>query len=133
LSASFPWLIAGFGICVATVGALIWFVPYREYIHNAYPYEPLAVLAGVALLLSWLIGTRFLSTAFAVACSYPAATLLRIVMDSLGHPTGHNLWPFEISMSAALGIFAAVPATAIGRTLRYLTHGKDSPLPPSPW
>jgi hypothetical protein len=122
MPAKLGWLIAGFGFCFLTVGGYIWRGPYREYIHNAYPYEPLAVLAGAALLLPWLIRAGGISSAVAISCSYPAATLVRIVVDCAQQPSRHNLAPFELVFALGMGIIAAVPCAAIGSVLRRLTR-----------
>lgn len=55
---------------------------------------------------------------FSAAFGYVLASVLKMVIDWQTDPTSHNLFPFEIIISAIIGLVAGVVGTAAGLILK---------------
>ena len=93
-----------------------------DYLNSGFPWETILLLAGVALLLSWVIGAGVVASAIAIGSAFPAIIFVRVVLDGMEDPTNHNLWPFEIVMAFGIGMIATFPFAAFGALLRRITH-----------
>lgn len=126
--AQWPWLIGAFALCFLTAGAMWWTGSYQDFLNSGFRWGTLPLLSGVALVLTWVIGTGIVPSAIAVGCSFPAVIMTRIVLDCIGDPSNHNLWPFEVAMAFGMGMVMAFPPAGIGGLLRRVTHRRlDAP------
>jgi hypothetical protein len=126
------WLVAGFAICFFAGGWVCWRDSYQEYLNAGFHnWETFPLLAGVAFVLSWIVGAGLLPSALSVGIAFPAIVLARVVMDCVQDPTNHNLWPFELVVALVLGMVVAFPSAAIGWLLRRVTH-RTRPSDPEP-
>ena len=116
-----PWLIGAFVFCFFVGGAIWWRGSYQDYLDNRFPWGSLALAAGVALFLSWVIGAGIVASAVAIGSAFPATICARLMLDGMEHPTSHNLWPFEVIMAFGLGMITTFPFAALGALLRRLT------------
>jgi hypothetical protein len=115
-------LIGAFVICFFAGGAILWRGSYEQYLHRSFPWEMLPLLGGAALILSWAIGTGIVASAIIVAAAFPAIIFARVVIDTMDHPTRHNLWPFELLITFVGGMIMTFPFAAIGMLLHRVTH-----------
>jgi hypothetical protein len=106
----FCWTCGGFIFAFFAVGIPWWSFPYNES------------LGGLTLLFVWLgmfsvaiaaalariIGhAGFYLTIPFISLSVPSAILARVIFETIANPTTHNLWPFEIVVGEAYGLFFA--------------------------
>ena len=100
------------------VGIPYWQIPYS---HISLPNSIWGiVLIGVAVLAALpraIAATRFWPTTLIVGASVPAAILARVIYDTSSDPTSHNVWPFEIILSAGPGLLAALAGAVAGGLL----------------
>lgn len=116
------WLVGAFALCFFAGGRSWWQGSYQEYLHAGFHWEIIPLLAGVAIVLTWLIGIRIIPTALVVGNALPAIIFMRVVLDCIQEPTRHNLWPFEVVPAFAFGMMLAFPSAGIGWSLRRITH-----------
>jgi hypothetical protein len=110
-----PWL--GFIVSVLAVGLPYWLIPYgsREFSLPSALYGPqlcVPVLAAALAVGSGAAG--FWKGLALLGASIPAAVMLRVVAEVIIDPTSHNLWPFEIIISAMVSAPCALAGAFIG-------------------
>ena len=65
--------------------------------------------------------SRFFIAVAVVGSAAPAAVMARVARETAADPTSHNLWPFEVVFSGAVGwLMAAAGAVAGGLMIRVL-------------
>lgn len=118
-------LAGSFIICALAIG-----VPYFS---TAYAQVNLPnALWGWGLLLVFVAaaGIRitdnagFLATAATLASVAPVVVMARVVRDTALDPTSHNLWPFELVIAGAVGVFVALVGTIAGSVVRVALNRK---------
>ncbi len=96
-------------------GLLYWQIPYsKASLPNSiigFGLLMVAVLAAISRIVS---AARLWPTSLVVGASVPSAVLARVIFDTFADPTSHNLWPFEIILSAGPGFFAALMGALAG-------------------
>lgn len=110
-------VFAFFGAFFA-VGLSYWQIPYGK---ASLPDSiigvglfAVAVLAGVSRVV---VAVRLWPATLIVGAAVPAAVLARVMYDTAADPTSHNLWPFEIVLSAGPGFVVAWLGAAAGGLL----------------
>lgn len=116
-----PWLVGAFAISFFGGGLLWWSGSYQEYLERSFSWGTLTLFAATKLILTWMIGVRFLLVAIVMGSAFPAVIMARVVIDGLQDPTRHNLWPIEIVMSGVWGMVMTLPFAAPGLLLRRVT------------
>jgi hypothetical protein len=116
------WLAGAFAVCFFGAGAIWWRGTYQDYLYGAFRWETVPLLAGVALMLSWVSGVGVFASAIAVGSAFPAVVFARVVLDCMENPTSHNLWPFEVAMAFGVGMIMSFPSAAFGWLLRRVTN-----------
>ena len=116
------WLIGAFALCFFAGGTMWWRGSYQDYLDSGFSWRTLLLLAGVALILSWVIGAGIVASAVAVGSAFPAVIMARVVLDGMEDPTSHNLWPFEVAMAFGLGMITTFPSATFGWLLRRVTR-----------
>lgn len=117
-----PWLAGAFALCFFVEGWVLWRGSYVEYIEHGWHWELLPLMVGVALVLTWFIGLRIISSALVVGSTFPAVIFVRIVLDGMEDSTNHNLMPFELAAAFIFGMLVAFPSAGIGWLLRRITY-----------
>jgi len=116
------WLAGAFALCFFVGGFIWWRGSYQDYLDTGFRWETLPLLAGVAIVLAWIIDAGIIGSAVVVGIAFPAIVFGRVVLDCIDDPTRHNLWPFEVFMALVIGMIIAFPAAALGWLLRRITH-----------
>lgn len=115
------WLAAGFAAGLLLTGVPYWRLPY-----NANIFADTALLigfAGLGVVTAVLAASgvaRLGKVFWAMLAAFPAAVMIRVVVDTMQDPTDHNLWPFEIVIAALFSLVAVVPGLLIGALARRL-------------
>jgi len=96
-------------------GALFWYIPYEQAALLEFSFYwkwlvAVALIAGVAAQRSSL---SFSDCVMAAGMGPAAADIVRIVIETAADPTKHNLWPFELVVSACIGAIGALVGTAL--------------------
>jgi hypothetical protein len=108
------WLV-GF----LAVGLPYWSIPYGSVdLPNALPALGLLVVGGSAL---FLVASRRLSLGMGtgiLGSTVPAAVLARVIVEGIGDPTSHNLWPLELVITGVSGVLVAGAGALIGALWR---------------
>ncbi len=111
-----------FTACMATAflasGIPWWLAPYNRFSFS----QPAAILGFLAFVClgAWFAGGTGLGfgrTILAAGLGVPAAVMVRVVVDTAKDPTSHNLWPFEVILTAAFGFGLAACAALVGRLI----------------
>ena len=71
----------------------------------------LAAISGV--LSAFLIRDRFFVPVMTVAAGFGISDVIRIFYDTSRDRTSHNLWPFELVLTAMLGAAGAIVGVGI--------------------
>ena len=115
------WLTAGFAAGLLLTGIPYWRLPYNA----DYFADPL-VLGGfvaLAVVAATLVASRATSVGQALGvtvAAFPAAVMIRVVIDTAKDPTDHNLWPFELIIAAIVSLAAVLPGLLVGAIVRRL-------------
>src|SRR5437660_4825508 len=115
------WLVGAFAVCFFAGGWIWWSGSYEEFMAADFHWETLPLLAGVAVVLSWIVGVGIIPSALVVGSAFPAIIFARVVLDCIQDPTRHNLWPFEVVVAFVFGMVMAFPPAGIGWLLRRIT------------
>lgn len=100
------------------VGLVYWQIPYSQVsLPNAVFGTSLLVVVVLAAVPRVVSATRFWPTTLVVGASVPAAVLARIIVETSSDPTSHNLWPFELVLSAGPGLLASAAGALAGGIL----------------
>ncbi|HYM85642.1 MAG TPA: hypothetical protein VET30_02790 [Pseudoxanthomonas sp.] len=109
------WLLLAFLIAFVGVGFRYWQMPYSQVSLPNSMYGPGLVAVGVVAMLARAFGlARFWKVWLLIAASVPAAVLVRVIVETGGNATSHNLWPLEILIAICLGLACALLGTALG-------------------
>ena len=116
------WLASGFAAGLLMTGIPYWLLPYNA----DYFADPGVLLGfvGLAVVTAMLAigGIAGLGRIFwAMLAAFPAAVMIRVVVDTMQDPTDHNLWPFELIFAAVVSLVAVVPGLLIGALVRRFT------------
>lgn len=115
------WLVAGFAAGLLLTGLPFWRLPY-----NADVFGDSGVIAGLAglgivtaaLALSGVAPLKHIF--WIMLAAFPAAVALRVIVEVAQDPTDHNLWPFELIITAIVSLAAVIPGLIVGALLRRL-------------
>ena len=115
------WLAAGFAAGLLLTGVPYWRLPYNA---NIFADTLLLIgFAGLGVVTAVLAASgvaRLGKVFWAMLAAFPAAVMIRVVVDTMQDPTDHNLWPFEIVIAALFSLVAVVPGLLIGALARRL-------------
>jgi hypothetical protein len=123
------WMGGGFIFAFFAVGIPWWSIPYDE------SWSGLETLFFCLGMLSVTIATAFARifghigfyfTIPFIGASVPSAILARVIVDTIRNPTTHNLWPFEIFIGEAYGVFCASLGALLGTLFVWLTKRSKS-------
>lgn len=105
------WWLPGFLVSFVCVGLSFWFLPYNSVqLPTAILNASLFVVAISALLTRVYAGRNLFLVALVIGAAIPAALFARVLVDTLGDPTSHNLWPLEL----LIGMFVGGPVALAG-------------------
>jgi hypothetical protein len=107
-------LAAAFAASFLAIGGLYWPVPYAQVSLPDTLLGPGLLVVGVAAGAAVIARIGLLPALAVVGAAAPAAVLVRIVRDTAVDPTSHNLWPFELVLSALPGYAAAFVGVVMG-------------------
>lgn len=107
-----------FLIAFLAVGIPYWVVPYKEASlpSGLYGFGLILVFAG-AMWLRGRAGVSFGRSLLAAGSAVPAAVLARVIVEVVGDPTSHNLWPIELVIAAGLGYAVAAVGCVVGAVM----------------
>lgn len=109
------WLLIAFLIAFVGVGFRYWQIPYPQASMPESLYGPGLVAVGVVAMMARAFGlARFLKVWLLIAATVPLAVLARVILETSGDPTSHNLWPLELGIAAALGLGCALLGALLG-------------------
>jgi len=111
-------LLASFAVS----GAFLWFIPYDQaaLLEFSFYWKWLVAVAVVAAVAAYRTSLSFSDCVMAAGIGPAAADLVRIVIEAASDPYKHNLWPFELVVSACIGgIGALVGAGAVFTTKKF--------------
>jgi len=115
------WLASGFAAGLFLTGIPFWRLPYNG---NATSDPALIVgLAGLGLVTAAMAASGVARTPqlfWTMLAAFPAAVMIRVVVETAQDPTDHNLWPFELVFAAVFSLIAVVPGLLVGALLRKL-------------
>ena len=116
------WLAGAFAAGVLLTGIPYWRLPYNAN----YFADPMLLIgfAGLGLVTAVLVASRRtgLWEIFGLMLvAFPAAVMIRVVIDTMEDPTDHNLWPFELIIAAVFSLIAVVPGLIVGALARRFT------------
>lgn len=113
------WLASGFAAGLLLTGIPYWWLPYNADVLA--DTGALLGFAGLGLVTAVLVGSgvaRLMPTFWTMLAAFPAAVLIRVIVDVSQDPTDHNLWPFELLFAAAFALIAVVPGLLVGGLVR---------------
>jgi len=109
------WLVIAFVLSFFAVGVPYWKIPYTKVSLPSTLYDRGFLVVGVLAAAARALGkTGFLAVTLAVGAAVPAPILARIAVDTVKDPTSHNLWPFELIITAVLGVICSSAGTLVG-------------------
>ena len=113
------WLGSGFAAGLLLTGIPYWRLPYNADIFA----DPLVLagFAGLGLVTAVLAASgvaRMAPVFWTMLAAFPAAVMIRVIVDTMEDPTDHNLWPFELIFAAAFSLVAVVPGLLVGALWR---------------
>lgn len=113
-------LIAGFVVSLLAVGAYWWPPSYSEIqvIPSWWVFALISI--AVALIFASNDFRKSMLMGATVAAGAIGAVAVRIVIDVVGDPTSHNLWPFEIVIASLFVVPSALLGSAVGVVIRRL-------------
>jgi hypothetical protein len=113
------YLVAAAGGVLAC-GLPLWPIPYSKVSLPGNPSATAWLVLGSAagLLAGYLIRPRWMPAVAAVAVGFGLAVLGRVVVETTGDPTRHNLWPFEVVIAGVIGLAAGAIGVTIARLLQ---------------
>lgn len=115
------WLASGFAAALFLTGVPYWRLPYNaDFFADGVLLFGLAGLAVVAALLAASGSARLIRIFWVTLAAFPAAVMIRVIIETAKDPTDHNLWPFELIIAAVVSLFAIVPGLLVGAVLRRL-------------
>jgi hypothetical protein len=118
------WWLPGFAVSFLAVGVPYWRIPYNRLdLPNALVGTGLVVLVATAALTRAISGRGSFIVASAIGSAVPAVVVLRVIVDVMGDPTSHNLWPFEVVIAAVAGGAAALAGAFAGGLISRLVRG----------
>lgn len=104
-----------FLIALFVVGVPYWQIPYmRVSLPNAVWGWPLLVVSVLAAASRIVWRTRLWPTTLVLGAAVPGAVFARVIVDGVADPASHNLWPFELVLSAGPGFLAALVGALLG-------------------
>lgn len=104
-----------FAVSTLAIGFSFWQLPYKRIaLPNSLFGVGMVLVIAIAVLLRASGKGSFRETLLASAAAFPAAVLLRIVFDTFGDSTSHNLWPFELVIAAVVGAIVGALGAALG-------------------
>ena len=113
------WLASGFAAGVLLAGVPFWRLPYNADFWGNPPF--VLGMAGLGLVTAVLAASgiaRLAHIFWVMLAAFPAAVMIRVVVETTQDPTGHNLWPFELILAAVLSLAIVVPGLLIGALVR---------------
>lgn len=113
-------LIVGFVVSLLAVGAYWWPPSYSEIqvIPSWWVFALISI--AVALIFASNDFRKSMLMGAAVAAGAIGAVAVRIVIDVVGDPTSHNLWPFEMVIASLSVVPSALLGSAVGVVVRRL-------------
>ena len=95
---------------LAASGALFWYIPYDQaaLLEFSFYWRWLVAVAVIAAVAAHCTSLSFSDCVVAAGMGPAAADLVRIVVEAAADPTKHNLWPFELVVSACIGGIGAL-------------------------
>lgn len=108
-------LALAFALALLAVGLPYWQIPYAQIsLPGAVWGVGLIVVAVLAAACRIAVATALWPTALVLGAAVPGAVLVRVVYEAAVTPTSHNLWPFELLLSAGPGLLAALVGALAG-------------------
>ena len=115
------WLASGFAAGLALIGIPFWRQPYNaDYLGDLALQLGFVGLAAVTAVLAASGTARLQPIFWTTLAVFPAAVMIRVVVETASDPTDHNLWPFELIFAAVFSLIAVVPGLVIGVLVRRL-------------
>lgn len=97
------------------VGLPYWRIPYRDVsLPHALPIPGLIITGLAAFAICAYRVSGFWKAVGIIGASVPSAVALRILVDTSGDPTSHNLWPVELVIAGFLGVACAGAGASLG-------------------
>ena len=75
-------------------------------------------LAAVTAALAASGAARLPQIFWVMLAVFPAAVMIRVVVETASDPTDHNLWPFELVFATVLSLIPVVLGLLIGALMR---------------
>jgi len=108
-------LVLAVAIAFLAIGAVLWPLAYREVsLPNTLFGPGLAILGALAAGVRLRQAIGFWVSTLAIGAAAPAAVMARIVVETAVDPTSHNLWPFELILTAGVSLPTAALGALIG-------------------
>ena len=106
-----------FVVCIfsfLSVGIPYWMIPYNQVsLPGALMGPGLIAVVGAAFFVRIKEAVDFWMGASFVGAVVPAVIMAQVIVDTMGDPTSHNLWPFEIVLAAIVGYCCALGGTPV--------------------
>lgn len=113
------WLASGFTAGLALIGIPFWRQPYNaDYLADLMLQLGFVGLAAVTAALAASGAARLPQIFWVMLAVFPAAVMIRVVVETASDPTDHNLWPFELVFATVLSLIPVVLGLLIGALMR---------------
>lgn len=117
------FLGSGFIAGLLLTGIPFWRLPYNANFFGDLGFQLGLVALGLLTAVLAASGTAKLAQLFwAMLAAFPAAVMIRVIVETSQDPTDHNLWPFELVMAAVVSLAAVIPGLLIGWLARRLVR-----------
>lgn len=114
-----PAHIAAFTISFLAVGLSYWLTPYDSVtLPNSLLSPMLGVVCLATILLHTFTDSSFQKNLHLMAMVLPAVVVVRVIIEGIGDPTSHNLWPFEFIIASLIGYSVSLPSVLIGSVIK---------------
>lgn len=107
--------IGAFLLCFFIVGIPFWKIPYSNVsLPNAFFGVGVLAVFVVAALLCVSFRFSFRRGLVVPGAAYPAALMIRVVVEGAMEPSRHNLWPLALIIAVLLGVVVAGSGALLG-------------------
>lgn len=114
----FLYLLTGFLACYVAIGIPYWLLPYSGVSLPDSLYTTGLLLTFISAIVFCIYNVGFLWSAAIFGCCAPAAVATRIIIDTAGDGSTHNLFPFELAIAVIIGFSIAGFGAMLGTMTR---------------
>jgi hypothetical protein len=116
------WMVATVFLGFIAGGLPFWPVPYYSIDLSKPEFLGQWIVAGIIAggIPAALSNLSMHRSAALLGAGFGMAVLARVLFETIQDPTTHNLWPFEVAISVAVGLLAGIAGTLLVYLVRLI-------------